>query len=272
MDVEWAIDGLTNELYIVQARPETIHSQIEKGTVKEYAIEEPEKLTRKLVLEGVAVGDKIGSGSIRKIMTLDGRDGSSDEIEFQEGEVLVTEMTDPDWEPLMKKAAAIITEKGGRTCHAAIVAREIGVPAIVGAKDATNILENGKQVTVSCAQGSVGKIYKGKINYQLTETDFEAFPKTQTPILMNVGSPELAFQYRKIPNKGVGLARQEFIINNHIKVHPLALLKHKELKDPALTKAIDKLIMGYDNEAEFYVNKIGTWHCKNFSGFLSQIV
>ena len=150
MDIEWAIDGLTNELFIVQARPETIHSQLEgEESIKEYTIENPEKLKENLVLEGVAVGDKIGSGRVRKILTLDGRDGSTDETEFKEGEVLVTEMTDPDWEPLMKKAAAIVTEKGGRTCHAAIVAREIGVPAIVGSHSATSILKNDQEVTIS---------------------------------------------------------------------------------------------------------------------------
>ncbi len=267
MDIEWAIDGLTNELYIVQARPETIHSQAETETIKEYEIADSNQLADKLILEGVAVGDKIGSGKVRKILTLDGRDGSSDETDFKEGEILVTEMTDPDWEPLMKKAAAIITEKGGRTCHAAIVAREIGVPALVGASNATSILENGKTITVSCAEGSVGKVYQGSINYKLHETAYDAFPKTNTPIMMNVGSPELAFQYRKIPNAGVGLAREEFIINNYIKVHPLALLKHRELKDKELTEAISKLMQGYDTEEEFFINKLAQGIAKISAAF-----
>ena len=249
MDIEWAIDGLTNELFIVQARPETIHSQLEgEESIKEYTIENPEKLKENLVLEGVAVGDKIGSGRVRKILTLDGRDGSTDETEFKEGEVLVTEMTDPDWEPLMKKAAAIVTEKGGRTCHAAIVAREIGVPAIVGSHSATSILKNDQEVTISCAEGNIGKIYNGKIAYKLEEKQYISFPKTGTPVMFNIGSPELAFQYRKIPNKGVGLARQEFIINNHIKVHPLALLNHQNLNDAKLSSAIAELILGYPTE------------------------
>ena len=256
MDVEWAIDGLSNELFIVQARPETIHSQEETNTIKEYEIEDAASLEDKLILEGVAVGDKIGSGKVYRIYSLDGRDGSSDETEFKEGDVLVTEMTDPDWEPLMKKASAIITEKGGRTCHAAIVAREIGVPAIVGAQKATSVLENGQEITVSCAEGNVGKIYEGQIKYKLHETPYSEFPKTETPIMMNIGSPELAFQYRKIPNAGVGLAREEFIINNYIKVHPLALLNHKSLNDPELSASISELIKGYESEESFFIHKL----------------
>ncbi|MCR9228415.1 MAG: phosphoenolpyruvate synthase [Flavobacteriaceae bacterium] len=256
MDIEWAVDGLTNELFIVQARPETIHSQEQSDNIKEYEIEDEDQLKDKLILDGVAVGDKIGTGKVHRIFTLDGRDGSSDETDFTEGNVLVTEMTDPDWEPLMKKASAIITEKGGRTCHAAIVAREIGVPAIVGASNATSLLKNGQNITVSCAEGNVGKVYKGKINYKLHETAYSEFPKTKTPILMNIGSPELAFQYRKIPNGGVGLAREEFIINNYIKVHPLALLKHKGLNDPSLSASIEELMKGYESEEAFFINKL----------------
>lgn len=267
MDVEWAIDGLTNELFIVQARPETIHSQEQTESIKEYEIKDSNNLADKLILEGVAVGDKIGTGKVRRILTLDGRDGSSDETDFKEGEVLVTEMTDPDWEPLMKKASAIITEKGGRTCHAAIVAREIGVPALVGTANATTVLENGQEITVSCAEGSVGKVYEGKVNYTLHETKYDAFPKTKTPIMMNIGSPELAFQYRKIPNAGVGLAREEFIINNYIKVHPLALLKHRELNDQELSDSIATLMEGYDSEEEFFINKLAQGIAKIAASF-----
>ncbi len=256
MDIEWAIDGLSNELYIVQARPETIHSQEQTGSIKEYEIEDIDQLSDKLILEGVAVGDKIGNGKVYRIFSLDGRDGSADEIDFKEGDILVTEMTDPDWEPLMKKASAIITEKGGRTCHAAIIAREIGVPAIVGAANATTLLENGQDITVSCAEGNIGKVYQGKINYKLHETAYKEFPTTKTPVLMNIGSPELAFQYRKIPNAGVGLAREEFIINNYIKVHPLALLRHRELNDPGLSASIAELIKGYESEEAFFINKL----------------
>jgi pyruvate,water dikinase len=266
MDIEWAIDGLTNELYIVQARPETIHSQEKGGMLKEYEIEDKGP-ARDLILEGVAVGDKIGTGAVRRIFTLDGRDGSSDETEFKEGEILVTEMTDPDWEPLMKKASAIITEKGGRTCHAAIVAREMGVPAVVGAVGAGNLLEDGQQITVSCAEGSVGKVYNGKIDFRMIETAYSDFPSIKTPVMMNIGSPELAFQYSKIPNAGVGLARQEFIINNHIKVHPLALLRHKDLKDRELSETISDLIVGYESEKDFYVNKLAQGVAKIAAAF-----
>ena len=273
MDIEWAIDGLTNELFIVQARPETIHSQLEgEESIKEYTIENPEKLKENLVLEGVAVGDKIGSGRVRKILTLDGRDGSTDETEFKEGEVLVTEMTDPDWEPLMKKAAAIVTEKGGRTCHAAIVAREIGVPAIVGSHSATSILKNDQEVTISCAEGNIGKIYNGKIAYKLEEKQYKSFPKTGTPVMFNIGSPELAFQYRKIPNKGVGLARQEFIINNHIKVHPLALLNHQNLNDAKLSSAIAELILGYPTEKDYFIDKLAQGIAKIAAAFYPKKV
>lgn len=272
MDIEWAIDGLTNELYIVQARPETIHSQEKSGNIKEYEIENVDQLKDKLILEGVAVGDKIGGGKVYKILSLDGRDGSKDETDFKEGDVLVTEMTDPDWEPLMKKASAIITEKGGRTCHAAIVAREIGVAAIVGAINATTLLENNQEISVSCAEGCVGKIYKGKIKYKLVETAFKEFPKTKTPIMMNIGSPELAFKYRKIPCSGVGLAREEFIINNYIKVHPLALLKHRDLKDEKLSNTIKNLIAGYDSEEEFFINKLAQGVAKIAASFYPKRV
>lgn len=273
MDIEWAIDGLTNELFIVQARPETIHSQLTQDeNIKEFQIEDPEELKKNLLLEGIAVGDKIGVGQVRKILSLDGRDGSSDEADFEPGEVLVTEMTDPDWEPLMKKASAIVTEKGGRTCHAAIVAREIGVPAIVGVENATNILNNKQQISVSCAEGNVGKIYNGTIKYQLKTTPYSEFPETKTPVMMNIGSPELAFQYRKIPNAGVGLAREEFIINNHIKVHPLALLNHKSLNDLQLTKAIDKLTKGYASETEFFIDKLAQGVAKIAAAFYPKKV
>lgn len=255
MDVEWALDGLNRKLYIVQARPETIHSQEETNTILEYKMDEVPEGTE-CVLEGIAVGDGIGIGKVRRLFTLDGRDGSQDEEEFEEGEVLVTEMTDPDWEPLMKKASAIITDKGGRTCHAAIVAREIGIPAIVGTGNASKLFENGQKVTVSCAEGEVGKVYSGEIKYSKTETAIDDLPTTKTPIMMNVASPDMAFKFSKIPCAGVGLAREEFIINNYIKAHPLALLKHEEIGDKALSKKIKKLIKGFDNERDFFIKKL----------------
>ena len=211
MDVEWAIDGLTNELYIVQARPETIHSRRSSQTLKEYKIDDPERKS-KIIGTGVAVGDGIATGSVRIMYSLDGRDGSLDEKDFEPGDVLVTEMTDPDWEPIMKKASAIITNRGGRTCHAAIVAREMGIPAVVGAKDtrgnvATEAFTNEQTVTVSCAEGDVANIYRGTISFKVEEHDISELPKTKTPIMMNVGSPEQAFKFAGIPNAGVGLAR-----------------------------------------------------------------
>ncbi len=255
MDVEWAFDGLSQELFIVQARPETIHSQKETDTLSEFVIED-ENRKEKLIFEGVAVGDNVGSGEVNIIYTLDGRDGSADESSFKAGQVLVTDMTDPDWEPLMKIASAIITNKGGRTCHAAIVARELGVPAIVGTQNGTTKLENGQEVTVSCAEGSTGVVYDGLIPFKEVKTNISDLPTTKTPIMMNVASPDLAFKFSKIPNAGVGLAREEFIINNFIKVHPLALLHHKELDDAELSETIKKLICAYDNETDFFIKKL----------------
>jgi pyruvate,water dikinase len=255
MDVEWAYDGLSEKLFIVQARPETIHANRSLDSLIEYSIND-ESRNEKLIFEAIAVGDKIGQGGVNVIHTLDGRDGSADETDFKKGQVLVTDMTDPDWEPLMKKAAAIVTNKGGRTCHAAIVARELGIPAIVGSEIATQKLQNGQQVTVSCAEGNKGKVYEGIIEYEEIHHQISGLPETKTPIMMNVASPELAFKFSKIPNAGVGLAREEFIINNYIKVHPLALLHHKEIGDEKLTAQIEKIIHGYDDEAEFFVEKL----------------
>ncbi len=255
VDVEWAYDGLSHELFIVQARPETIHANRSQDTLSEFKMKDS-KRDEKLIFEAIAVGDRIGKGEVNIIHTLDGRDGSADESDFKEGQVLVTEMTDPDWEPLMKKASAIITNKGGRTCHAAIVARELGIPAIVGSEIATQKLKNGQKVTVSCSEGSAGKVYEGFINYEEVNHKISDLPETETPIMMNVASPELAFKFSKIPNAGVGLAREEFIINNFIKVHPLALLHHKELGDETLSKKINRITHGFDDEEEFFVKKL----------------
>lgn len=250
MDVEWAIDGVTNELFIVQARPETIHSQKKTKTLVEYNVNSNGK---KPIVEGIAVGDGVASGEVSIMFSLD---GSVDIADFVEGSVLVTDMTDPDWEPIMKKASAIITNKGGRTCHAAIVAREMGLPAIVGCRNATDILKAGQKVTVSCAEGDTGFVYDGFVDYQKTETSLEDLPKVSTPIMLNVASPEIAFKFSHLPNAGVGLAREEFIINNYIKVHPMALLKHKELGDVKLTEEINKITSGYDDEETFFVKRL----------------
>ena len=253
MDVEWAIDGLTNELYIVQARPETIHSRKKRDILTEYTIN-TENL--KPIVKGSAVGDKITSGEVTIMYSLDGRDGSLDCSEFVEGSVLVTDMTDPDWEPIMKKASAIITNRGGRTCHAAIVAREMGLPAIVGTMNATEILKNNQKVTVSCGEGDVGFVYDGFIDYEKIETNLGDLPEISTPIMLNVASPEIAFKFSNLPNAGVGLAREEFIINNYIKAHPMALLKHKEIGDEELSKQINSIIKGYVDEETFFVKKL----------------
>jgi pyruvate, water dikinase len=254
MDVEWAVDGLSNKLFIVQARPETIHANKKPDNFVEYTITKPAESTR--ILKGIAVGDKIATGKVVIMYSLDGRDGSRDGIEFEAGDILVTDMTDPDWEPIMKKAAAIVTNRGSRTCHAAIVARELGVPAIVGCLDATNQLHDGQVVTVSCCEGDSGYVYDGVLPFEKTETNLKELPRVSTPIMLNVASPELAFKFSSTPNAGVGLAREEFIINNYIQVHPLALLRHRELNDAALTERIKELTRGYENEETFFVQKL----------------
>ncbi len=250
MDIEWALDGLNNELFIVQARPETIHSRKEHHTITSYAIES----TGSPLLKGIAVGDKIASGKVNILFSLDKR--VTEGTEFKAGDVLVTDMTDPDWEPIMKMAAAIVTNKGGRTCHAAIVAREMGIPAIVGCGNATELLSTGQDITVSCAEGDEGIIYEGLIPFKETSLDLRELPEIKTALMLNVASPAMAFQFSHLPNKGVGLAREEFIINNYIKVHPLALLHHRSLNDAALTADIMQLIRGYDDEESYFVQKL----------------
>lgn len=266
MDVEWAVDGLTKQLFIVQARPETIHSRKATDRVVEYKIDhsaapslsgvEGSALNPKVITTGIAIGDRIGSGKVRILFSLDGRGGETDGKDFQQGDVLVTDMTDPDWEPIMKKASAIITNKGGRTCHAAIVAREMGVPAIVGCGNATDLLDTGMEVTASCCEGDTGIVYSGIIPFHKEETMLSEIPVTRTPIMLNVASPDLAFKFAHLPNAGVGLAREEFIINNYIQAHPLALLQHKELGDVALSGKISYLMHGYEDEETFFVKRL----------------
>lgn len=254
MDVEWAVDGLSKQLFIVQARPETIHSRKATDRVVEYKIQKPEGV--KTITTGIAIGDRVGAGKVRIMFSLDGRGGDTDGKDFQKGDVLVTDMTDPDWEPIMKKASAIITNKGGRTCHAAIVAREMGVPAIVGCGNATDLLDTGMEVTASCCEGDTGIVYSGIIPYHKEETLLADMPETRTPIMLNVASPDLAFKFAHLPNAGVGLAREEFIINNYIQAHPLALLQHKELGDTNLSGKISYLINGYEDEETFFVKRL----------------
>jgi pyruvate,water dikinase len=236
----------------VQARQETIHSKAGHKKITEYSITKNED--QKIILKGIAVGDKIGAGKVNILYSLDKRliEGN----EFKEGDILVTDMTDPDWEPIMKKASAILTNKGGRTCHAAIVARELGVPAIVGCINATKILEDGDEVTVSCAEGETGIVYEGLLDYETSKYDLNDLPAINTSIMLNVGSPSECFKFSHLPNAGVGLAREEFIINNYIQVHPLALLHHKELKDKPLSEEIERRIFGYENEQDFFIKKL----------------
>ncbi|WP_297445736.1 phosphoenolpyruvate synthase [Desulfurobacterium sp.] len=253
MDVEWAKDGISGELFIVQARPETVQSRKDRSKLTVYKIELPrEEREERRILKGIAVGNKIASGKVRKLSSPE--DASS----FKEGEILVAEITDPDWEPIMNKAAAIVTERGGRTCHAAIVARELGVPAVVGAKGALDLLSDGQTVTVSCAEGSDGYVYDGEIPYSVEEVDISEIPEVKTPIMFNVATPEKAFELSFLPNDGVGLAREEFIINNYIGIHPLALLHFDFIaeRDPEVAKVINERTFGYDNLVDFYVDKL----------------
>ena len=269
VDVEWAVDGITHELFIVQARPETIHSRKDTTLFTEYIIEDDMDCNVSLI-RGIAVGDKIASGKVNILYSLDKR--ITEGLEFQEGDVLVTDMTDPDWEPIMKKASAIITNKGGRTCHAAIVAREMGVPAIVGCQHATELLKVGQEVTVSCAQGDTGFVYPGKRKYKVINTDLRELESVNTSIMLNIANPSIAFQFAALPHKGVGLAREEFIINNYIQVHPLALLKHKTIGDPALTEAIKKRITGFDSEEKYFVEKLAFGVSKIAAAFYPEKV
>lgn len=253
MDVEWAVDGLSGLLFIVQARPETIHSRKSPTTITSYIMKGGQD--KPVLLKGIAVGDKIATGQVNIMHSLDIR--VEDAHGFNDGDVLVTDMTDPDWEPIMKKASAIITNKGGRTCHAAIVAREMGVPAIVGCGKATELLVSGQSITASCAEGDEGIIYDGILVFEKTETRLDELPRITTPLMLNVGSPAMAFNYAHLPNKGVGLAREEFIINNYIQVHPMALLKHQTLQDKDLSLSIARMIRGYSNEEEYFISKLG---------------
>jgi pyruvate,water dikinase len=246
MDIEWAKDGQTGELFIVQARPETVHSLKDAATLKKYVLSEKGDP----LVQGQAVGELIGQGPVQVIK-------SAQMIHsFRKGEVLVTDMTDPDWEPIMKIASAIVTNRGGRTCHAAIVSRELGIPCVVGAGNATTRLNQGEDVTVDCSEGSVGTIYRGLLPFEIQETDLGSLPKPRTKIMMNLASPEQAFEKSFIPNEGVGLAREEFIINSYIKIHPLALLNFDTLPDEILKRAIADMTSGYDDKAEFFVDKL----------------
>jgi len=271
VDVEWALDGKTNSLYIVQARPETVHANNSNDTLVSYAINASGN-NQKILLSGIAVGDKIGHGNVRILNSMEEYYQIAKKEPFIEGDILVTDMTDPNWEPLMKIASGVITNRGGRTCHAAIVAREMGVPAIVGTKEATGVLTNSMTVTVSCAQGCIGYVYEGIIPFSIEKTNRNDLPEIKTDLMLNVGSPDIAFKVAQLPNAGVGLAREEFIINHYIKAHPLALLKHQTLGDSKLSDALKKLMIGYKNEETFFIEKLSHGIAKIAAAFYPKDV
>ncbi|MEG4011683.1 MULTISPECIES: phosphoenolpyruvate synthase [unclassified Microcoleus] len=246
MDIEWAKDGNTGELFVVQARPETVQSQKSATVLRNYKLHG----SSTVLTTGRAVGEAIGQGKAHIILD------SHKIAEFEAGEVLVTNKTDPDWEPIMKKASAIVTNSGGRTCHAAIIAREMGIPAIVGTGDATTVLQNNQEITVCCAEGDEGKVYSGLLEFEIQESAIDNLPRTRTQILMNVGNPEEAFSLSAIPCNGVGLARLEFIIANHIKTHPLALIHFDELTDESVKRRIGKLTALYEHKPDFFTDKL----------------
>jgi len=256
MDMEWAVDGATGQLFIVQARPETVQSQIAHGPdmLVTYNLDLQNHGLHPVITSGVAVGSGVGTGRVRIITH------ASQMASFQQGEILVTHRTDPDWEPIMKKAGGIITSVGGRTCHAAIIARELQIPAIVGCGNATEVLKDGQDVTLSCCQGEVGYIYHGIVPFTKDKVRIDVIPHTRTSILMNIGNPSEAFSLAKIPNQGVGLARLEFVIANHVKIHPMALMNFPNIKDTAAVSEIARITQMYpeDRKAEYFVDRLAS--------------
>jgi len=245
MDIEWAKDGVSGELFIVQARPETVQSRKDSSTYERYSLEKKGAI----LCEGRSIGQRIGAGKVCILKNI------SDMDQLQTGDVLVTDMTDPDWEPVMKRASAIVTNRGGRTCHAAIIARELGIPAVVGCGKATEQLEIGAPVTVSCAEGDNGYVYAGVLPFEVESKDIEAMPELPFKLMLNVGNPDRAFDFQRLPHAGIGLARLEFIINRMVGVHPKALLNYSDMM-PSLQRQIDRRIKGYKNPRDFYVAKV----------------
>lgn len=250
MDIEWAKDGVTGELLIVQARPETVASQQNGMVLKQYQLSESQVAPLQKLVYGRSVGAKVAYGKARVIESVDYLH------EFQPGEILVADMTTPDWEPVMKIAAALITNRGGRTCHAAIIARELGIPAVVGCSKATEVIQTGQIVTVSCAEGDEGRVYDGQVRFDEIETDLSGLELPKTEVMMNLANPETAFRVNKLPNAGVGLARMEFIINNKIKIHPQALLHPEKVSSNEDKEHIQKLLRGYEHGVAFFVSKL----------------
>lgn len=246
MDIEWALDEDDNRLYIVQARGETVQSNKDHSVIEEYKL----KGSGEVLANGKSVGSKIGVGKVNKILN------SSDMSSFREGDVLVTEMTDPDWVPIMKIASAIVTDKGGRTCHAAIVSRELGIPCVVGTGTGSAAIKAGQKVTVDCSGGDDGVVYNGALEFDIKRTSVKNLKRPKTKMMINIGSPDHAFTYAQIPNDGVGLAREEFIIDSHIKIHPLALLHFDKVTDPVARKQIEELTRGYKSKAQYFIDKL----------------
>ncbi|WP_036264495.1 phosphoenolpyruvate synthase [Methylocapsa aurea] len=246
MDMEWAKDGETGELFIVQARPETVQSRREATALKTYRI----KAKGRKIASGLAIGEAVAVGKVCVI------ESARDISRFIDGAILVTETTDPDWVPIMKRAAAIITDHGGRTSHAAIVSRELGLPAIVGASDATHILHDEQLITVSCAEGDQGFVYEGAADFETEDLDLTAIPATRTKVMLNLADPAAAFRWWRMPADGVGLARMEFVVNNHIKIHPMALVRYDSLKDEGAKRAIGQMTIGYDDKTEYFVDRL----------------
>ena len=246
MDIEWAKDGNTGELFIVQARPETVQSRQGVGILKTYQL----KQSHQPILTGMSVGAAIATGKVCLIESVEQID------QFEDGAILVTKMTDPDWVPIMKRAAGIVTDSGGRTCHAAIISRELGIPAVVGTQQATQLLQQHQDITISCAEGDRGHVYKGILEYEQSEVSLDRIPETKTRIMMNIASPAAAFKWWKLPVNGIGLARMEFIINNLIKIHPLALIHFEQLKDQEAKQQIRAITQGYRNKQAYFVDKL----------------
>jgi len=273
MDIEWAKDGDgvkvgTGKLFIVQARPETVHSQSNKKVMETYKLKEQGKV----LVEGLAVGAKIGHGQANVIADV------VDIHSFKAGQVLVTDMTDPDWEPIMKIASAIVTNRGGRTCHAAIISRELGIPCVIGTGNGSKLVKPGQEITVSAAEGEKGLVYEGLLNFEVERLDLGDLPKTKTKIMMNLAIPEKAFTECQIPNDGVGLAREEFVINSHIGIHPLALFNYEELKksdDPekrAVVRQIDEKTGAYADKRQFFIDKVAEGVGRIAAGFYPRDV
>jgi pyruvate,water dikinase len=262
MDIEWAKDGITGELFILQARPETVKSQSKRNVLESYFLKE----RGRVLVRGKSVGEKVGAGPVNVLS------GAREIERFKKGEILVTQMTDPDWEPIMKIAAGIVTDRGGRTCHAAIISRELGIPCVVGTGNGSEILRDYSSATVCCSEGETGLVYEGLLDFEVKHFDMEHLEKPQTKIMMNVGNPDNAFHLSFIPNDGVGLARLEFIINNSVRIHPMALVHFDDLSDDHARKEIEQLTAGYEDKKLFFIDRLAQGVAKIAAAFYPRDV